>query len=110
MAPRILNLPEWGRHITEAMRTRLRASPDPAQEQLLTELETYLPKSPLTPDYLGFAVPLRLRADTTELRLITTLTTFATSTDVSLAELHLEAFLPADEPTAKYLRERGESA
>jgi hypothetical protein len=33
-------------------------------------------------------------------------TSFATVTDVSLAELHLDAFLPADEPTAQYLRER----
>src|SRR5215469_7422397 len=41
-----------------------------------------------------------------ELRLITTLTSFATATDISLAELHLEAFLPADEVTAGYLRER----
>ncbi|GAA1994225.1 hypothetical protein GCM10009838_68120 [Catenulispora subtropica] len=34
-----------------------------------------------------------------------TLTTFATSTDVSLAELHVEALLPADESTAKHLRD-----
>lgn len=110
MARRVLNLPEWGRHITEAMRNRLRTSPDPNQEELLAELETYLPKTHPGPDYLGFAVPLRLQSKAGELSLITTLTTFATSTDVSLAELHLEAFLPADEPTARYLRERADAA
>jgi transcriptional regulator with XRE-family HTH domain len=106
MAQRVLNLPEWGRHVTESMRSRLRASPDPEQETLLVELEGYLPHAEPGPDYLGFAVPLRLRSEFGELRLITTLTTFATATDVSLAELHLEAFLPADEPTARYLRAR----
>ncbi|RAG81297.1 transcriptional regulator [Streptacidiphilus pinicola] len=104
MARRVLNLPEWGRHVTESMRTRLRASPDPEQESLLAELEVYLPPAEPGPDYLGFAVPLRLRTASGELSLITTLTTFATATDIALAELHLEAFLPADEPTAAYLR------
>lgn len=115
LAKRVVNLPEWGRHVIEAMRVRLRISPDPDQQQLLDELESYLPQSELGPGYLGFAVPLRLRCndvasdvdnDVGELRLITTLTSFATATDVSLAELHLEAFLPADETTAKYLRDR----
>lgn len=107
MARRVLNLPEWGRHVTQGMRARLRSSPDPQQQELLEELEGYLPAAEPDPAYLGFAVPLRLRtADGGELSLITTLTTFATATDISLAELHLEAFLPADEATAEYLRER----
>ncbi|MFD0470546.1 hypothetical protein ACFQ0B_21250 [Nonomuraea thailandensis] len=40
------------------------------------------------------------------MRLITTLTSFATAVDVTLSELRLEAFLPADEATAKILRQR----
>ena len=103
---RVINLPEWGRHVTEAMRNRARISPDPQADQLIAELETYLRPADLGPGYLGFAVPLRLRTDGGELRLITTLTSFATATDISRAELHLEAFLPADEVTARYLRER----
>lgn len=65
------------------------------------------PRQP-SPDYLGFAVPLRLRAggdDDGELRLITTLTSFGTAVDVTVAELRLEAFLPADEATAVLLTE-----
>nr|WP_280245185.1 hypothetical protein [Nocardia abscessus] len=58
------------------------------------------------PEHLGFAVPLRLRRDEGELRLITTLTSFATAVDVTLAELQLEAFLPGDEQTARILRGR----
>ena len=45
-------------------------------------------------------MPLHLRTnepDNRELRLITTLTHFGTATDVTIAELRLEAFLPADE-------------
>ncbi|MBF6171746.1 helix-turn-helix domain-containing protein [Nocardia blacklockiae] len=106
LARRVLNLPEWGRHVTESLRTRLLASPDPDLEALLTELESYLPPVRPGAGYLGFAVPLRLRGDDGELRLITTLTSFATATDVSLAELQLEAFLPADETTAHLLRQR----
>lgn len=61
------------------------------------------------PDHLGFAVPVRLRCEEGELRLITTLTSFATATDITLAELQLEAFLPADDATAHILRARAQS-
>jgi hypothetical protein len=46
--------------------------------------------------------------DDGELRLITTLTSFATAVDVTLAELRLEAFLPADQASAEILRRRAE--
>lgn len=51
---------------------------------------------------------MRLATADGELRLITTLTSTATATDVTLAELHLEAFLPADQATADLLRARAE--
>ncbi len=55
--------------------------------------------------HLGFAVPLRLRSSDGELRLITTLAHFGTAVDVTVSELRLEAFLPADETTASALAE-----
>ncbi|HEY6696942.1 MAG TPA: helix-turn-helix transcriptional regulator [Acidimicrobiales bacterium] len=106
VAPRVRNLPEWGRHITENLRARLVRSPDPSLEALLAELEGYLPPAASEADVLGFAVPLELDSLDGDLRLITTLTSFATAADVTLAELHLEAFLPADECTAEVLRRR----
>ena len=106
LAPRVRNLPEWGRHITENLRAQLVRSPDPSLEALLAELEGYLPPLPTEADVLGFAVPLELASADGDLRLITTLTSFATAADVTLAELHLEAFLPADESTADVLRRR----
>lgn len=106
LAPRVVNLAEWGRHITEGLRHRAARRPDPAVEELITELESYLPPPDLGPGHLGFAVPLRLRSAAGELRLITMISSFATATDVTLSELHLEAFLPADEATARILRDR----
>jgi transcriptional regulator with XRE-family HTH domain len=106
VASRVVNLPQWGRHITENLRAQSRRSPDPSLETLLSELEGYLPPLPAEPDVLGFAVPLELNSVDGRLRLITTLTSFATAADVTLAELHLEAFLPADEATADVLRNR----
>jgi len=106
LARRVRNLPEWGRHITENLRAQLLRSPDTSMEALLTELVGYLPPLPAEPNVLGFAVPLELASNDGDLRLITTLTSFATAADVTLAELHLEAFLPADESTADVLRSR----
>jgi transcriptional regulator with XRE-family HTH domain len=106
LAPRVRNLPAWGRHITQHVRAQLARSPDPSLEALLAELEGYLPPLPDDVDPLGFAVPLELASADGDLRLITTLTSFATAADVTLAELSLEAFLPADEHTADVLRRR----
>jgi len=106
MGPRVENLGEWGRHIIDSLRAQLLRSPDPRLDEFVAELVGYVPAASPGPDHVGFAVPLRLRCSEGELRLITTLTSFATAVDVTLAELHLEAFLPADEATARILRER----
>jgi hypothetical protein len=71
-----------------------------------TELGGYLPPLPPQTDVLGFAVPLELGSADGDLRLITTLTSFATAADVTLAQLHFEAFLPADDRTARVLPSR----
>ena len=95
MEPRILNFAEWARHILE------RTS---QLEELHAELTQYVPELEPSAGHLGFSVPLRLRTSRGELRLITTVTTFATAVDVTLAELKLEAFLPADQATAEALQ------
>jgi transcriptional regulator with XRE-family HTH domain len=108
MGRRVQNLAEWGRHIIESLRNQALRSPDPRLDQFVAELEGYLPAVDAAPDHLGFAVPLRLASSEGELCLITTLTSFATAVDVTLSELHLEAFLPADDATAAILRRRAE--
>lgn len=103
MAPRVVNFEQWAPHITESLRRECASNPDPALEALLAELEEYVPRAPSGPDHVGFAVPLQLRTGSGPVRLITTLTSFVTANDVSLAELRLEAFLPADEESTATL-------
>lgn len=95
MAPRIVNLTEWAQHVLNGIQHL---------PQLHAELRRYVPAFEPNDEYLGFAVPLRLRTSLGELHLVTTVTTFATATDVTLADLRLEAFLPADAATAAALR------
>ncbi len=94
LAPRIRNLAEWARHVLARLGDL---------EELRTELAGYVPQLEPSAGLLGFAVPLRLLTSYGELRLMTTVTTFATAVDVTLAELKLEAFLPADPATAAAL-------
>lgn len=106
LGPRVVNLAEWGRHVLENLRAKAARNPDPRLDALVEELAAYVPHHRPGPDHLGFAVPLHLRTVDGDLRLITTLTSFATAIDVSVAELHLEAFLPADEASGQILRAR----
>jgi hypothetical protein len=103
MAPRIANFAEWARHILEGIRADLRRNPDDQLAALYEELSQYVPAARIGPGHLGFAVPLQLRAPAGELRLMTTITSFATAVDVTVSELKLEAFLPADAFTASVL-------
>jgi hypothetical protein len=50
------------------------------------------------------AVPLRLRTDIGMLSFFSTTTVFGTPVDVTLSELAIEAFFPADPQTADALR------
>ncbi|WP_328897846.1 helix-turn-helix domain-containing protein [Streptomyces sp. NBC_00236] len=94
VAPRIRNLAEWARHILAGLGHL---------GDLRDELSGYVPGLEPSAGQLGFAVPLHLCSPFGDLRLMTTVTTFATAVDVTLAELKLEAFLPADQETAEAL-------
>jgi hypothetical protein len=77
-----------------------------AARRVCGQLDGYLPAASTGASDLGFAVPLRLRTAEGELRLITTLTSFATAVDITLAEPYLEAFLPADAASTQILFDR----
>jgi transcriptional regulator with XRE-family HTH domain len=106
MAPRIANFAQWARHVIEALHAELMRNPDHRLAELYAELERYVPDEPLRADHLGFAVPLQLRTGDGPVALITTITSFATATDVTISELKLEAFLPADQASARILARR----
>ncbi|KUJ64992.1 XRE family transcriptional regulator [Streptomyces albus subsp. albus] len=101
LAPRILNFAEWARHVLDGLHRAVLRNPR-RLTQLRAELDAYVPHETPGSEHLGFAVPLRLRPprdaeDTAELRLMTTVSTFATAVEVSVSELKLEAFLPVDQ-------------
>ncbi|HEY4096184.1 MAG TPA: helix-turn-helix domain-containing protein [Baekduia sp.] len=106
LRPDIINFDQWGRHVLDGLRRKARRNDLPRLAALADELEPFV--GPRVgddgPTDAGAAVPLRLRTAGGELQLLTTLAHFATTIDVTLAELTLEAFLPADEATAAALR------
>ncbi len=106
LAPRIANLGEWRAHLLDRLRREVALTADPALAELLEELTAYPGGEPfrLHGDGPGIAVPLRVRAGTAELSFLSTIATFGTAVDVTLAELSIEAFFPADAATAQALR------
>lgn len=109
LAPRIVNFASWRAHLLERLRLQHGATGDPVLRALLDELAGY----PVPADadertgdeHGGVAVPLVLRAgDGTTLSLLSTTTVFGTPRDVTLSELALECFFPADAATAAALQ------
>ena len=110
LAPRIANLAEWREHLFDRLRKHIEATADPVLAALIDELEAYpCPRDAVhvstVGKYAGIAVPLRLRVGPggDELAFYSTTTVFGTPLDVTLAELAIEAFFPADERTAAAL-------
>ncbi len=108
MAPRILNFREWSEHLLTRLHRQALLSQDPALAELERELLTYPGVEPATgvsgPAAMLF-VPLRLRLPSgAELSLFSTIATFGTALDITLEELSIESFFPADEATDAYLR------
>lgn len=106
LAPRIRNLPEWRAHLLERLRHQAALTADPALDSLLAELRGYPAAAEMdAPDHAVIAVPLRLAVEGHgTLSFLSTTTVFGTPVDVTLSELCIEAFLPADAATADALR------
>jgi transcriptional regulator with XRE-family HTH domain len=115
LAPRIANLEEWRGHLLARLRHQIDVTADAVLGELLKELCTY-PAPDATSigaarasEYAGVVVPLRLNSHDTCLSLFSTTTLFGTPMDISLAELAIESFFPADAATAEALRRAGGS-
>jgi transcriptional regulator with XRE-family HTH domain len=107
MAPRIVNLGEWRAHLLARLRRQIEVSADAKLAELLQELSAYpAPAHAAQPagSAVAFAVPFRLATDAGVLSFISTTTVFGTPVDVTLSELALESFFPADPATAATLR------
>ncbi len=130
LAPRIANLPQWRAHLLARLRRDVELSADPVLVDLLRELRGYefsgngdaargagagahvdadtdtdadagldAGREPA-----GVVVPFRLRTDVGVLSFVSTTTVFGTPLDVTLSEIALESFFPADQATADKLR------
>lgn len=108
LAPLIDNLAEWRAHLLDRLRRQNDIAADPRLTELERELSAYPAPAMRTPlragEPLGIAVPLVLRAGATRLSFISTITVFGTPLEVTLSELAIESFFPADAQTAEALR------
>lgn len=109
LAPRIRNYREWRGHLLTQMERQLALMRSAPLRALYEEVSGY----PLPPggreqasfgDHAPFALPMMIEHDHTVLSFISTIATFNTPMDVTVSELAVETFLPADPTTVAYLR------
>jgi transcriptional regulator with XRE-family HTH domain len=108
MAPRVRNLGEWRADLLGRLRRQVEATADPGLAELLDEVRGYPCDQPV-PEVESLTrgaifVPLRLRSGDVELSFFSTIATFGTALEVTLSELAIESFYPADSRTGEYLR------
>ncbi|MFE3038028.1 helix-turn-helix domain-containing protein [Streptomyces canus] len=111
LAPRIRNLREWRGHLLEQMRRQIALRRSESLRALYEEVSAY-PVPVAQAEAAGleetqavpyFALPMRIEHEGRTLSFISSTSTFNTPMDVTVSELAIETFLPADPATAKYL-------
>ncbi|PCG84475.1 transcriptional regulator [Streptomyces sp. WZ.A104] len=129
LAPRIVNLPEWRADLLAQMDRQIALARSPELRALYDEVAAY--PVPSRTDLAGrtdladppdggaraegadgpgrdrppvFALPLLLEHRGRVLSFLSSIATFNTPMDVTVAELAIETFLPADRETATHLR------
>ncbi|MFF3034112.1 helix-turn-helix domain-containing protein [Streptomyces rubiginosohelvolus] len=119
LAPRIVNLPEWRADLLAQMDRQIALVRSPALRELYDEVAAYpaparADGTPRTAEGTGgagrerdraaaFALPMLLEHRGRVLSFVSSIATFNTPMDVTVAELAIETFLPADRETAAYL-------
>ncbi len=109
LAPRIVNLGEWRAHLLTQLQHRARALGDDRLLELHRELSGYPggpgpDARPAAPLGIGVVLPLRYRHHDQELSFFSISASVSTATDVTVEELAIEAFYPADSATAAALQ------
>jgi len=110
LAPRIINLAEWRQHLIARLLQQIEATGDAVLANLVEEVSGYpLPASPVRRaklrDFETLAMPLRLATVHGPLAFFSTTTVFGRAVDITLAELAIEAFFPADAATVTVMRQ-----
>jgi transcriptional regulator with XRE-family HTH domain len=110
LAPQIVNIAEWRGHLLDRLRRQLRITPDPALQELLKEVTSYPNDAAAGPHQNPadeIAIPLVLNTAAGRLSFLSTVTVFGTPLEITLSELTLEAFYPANSETATLLSRVG---
>lgn len=107
LAPRIANFTQWRAHMLQRVQRQVQRTADSRLENLLSELLNLpVPVSQSQdelapgPEVPGMVIPLRLRTEQGVLSFLYTTTLFGTPLDVTLSEIGIETFFPADAVTA----------
>ena len=116
LAPRIENYSEWRSHLLTRLRREAELSPDAGLHDLWTELAAY-PAPPASRVFRPVDAaprpslfPCCFAPISGVLSLFSTTTVFGTPLDVTLSELAIESFFPADQRTASLLRALADAA
>ncbi len=111
LAPHIANLAQWRTHVLGRLHRQVDVTADPKLAALHEELRAMpapgggaWPRAGANAEPLGVVIPLRLNTRFGLLSLFSTTTVFGTPVDITLSELAIESFFPADRPTAELLR------
>ncbi len=105
LAPSIINLDDWQRHLLGRLRHQVAVTGHPRLVALLAEVESYPASERIEQDSRQAEQPpdlvmaLHLRLPGYELRLFTTVASFGTPLDATVSELAIETFFPADDVT-----------
>jgi transcriptional regulator with XRE-family HTH domain len=119
MAPRIRNLGEWRGHLLAQMERQIALHRSEPLRALYEEVAAYPAPEAAdagdgdsgdepSPSVPYFALPMRIEHDGRVLSFVSSISTFNTPMDVTVSELAIETFLPADPATAKYLHALGD--
>ncbi len=109
LASRTRNLAEFSEHLLVRLQRQLAVAPDADLQALYDEVLTYpgvTSHSALVADPTSLLfVPMQfVTVDGRELSMFSTLATFGTALDITLAELSIESFFPADAATEGYFK------
>ncbi len=108
LAPRIVNLAEWRGHLLDRLRRQVELTADPGLIQLMAEMQSYPGAGggprPAAHPAMEMVISLRLRIGSGVVSFFSTTMVFGTPLEVTLSELALESFFPADAETAAIVR------
>jgi transcriptional regulator with XRE-family HTH domain len=112
LAPQIINAAEWRAHVLTRLQRQIAMTADAQLIALYGELKAYplqtggvqRPPKPLQA-YADVFVPLQLNYNGTVLSFLSTTTIFGTPLDVTVSEIAIESFFPADAATTEAMRQ-----